>query len=50
MSSFELVTVVFLGVLLLGEELSPTQWVGVACVLGGMMIYRPAAERRPTTG
>ena len=38
------------GVLLLGEELSPTQWVGVACVLGGMMIYRPAAERRPTTG
>lgn len=50
MSSFELVTVVFFGVLLLGEELSPTQWIGVACVLAGMMIYRPAAERRAAPG
>ncbi len=46
MSSFELVTVVFFGVLLLGEELSVAQWLGVACVVGGMLIYRPAAERR----
>jgi inner membrane transporter RhtA len=50
MSSFELVTVVFFGVLLLGEELSSTQWIGVACVLAGMMIYRPAAERRAAPG
>lgn len=46
MSSFELVTVVVFGVLLLGEDLSPAQWIGVACVLGGILIYRPAAERR----
>ncbi|MBM3479193.1 MAG: DMT family transporter [Alphaproteobacteria bacterium] len=50
MSSFELVTVVFFGVLLLGEQLTPTQWIGVACVLGGMLIYRPAAERRAGPG
>lgn len=40
-SSLELVTVVLLGVWLLGEELLFGQWLGVACVLAGILIYRP---------
>lgn len=47
MSSLELVTVVVLGVLLLGEQLSPAQWAGVGLVLAGILIYRPAAARTP---
>lgn len=42
LSSLELVTVVLLGVFLLGEQLSPWQWLGIACVLAGMLVYRPA--------
>jgi drug/metabolite transporter (DMT)-like permease len=45
MSSLELVTVVVLGVLLLGESLSPGQWAGIGLVLAGILIYRPAADR-----
>ncbi|MBL8700792.1 MAG: DMT family transporter [Alphaproteobacteria bacterium] len=44
MSSLELVTVVVLGVWLLGESLSTSQWLGVACVLAGILIYRPPRE------
>lgn len=40
-SSLELVTVVLLGVWLLGEDLLVGQWLGVACVLAGILIYRP---------
>lgn len=42
LSSVELVTVVVLGVALLGERLTVVQWSGVALVLGGILLYRPA--------
>ena len=42
LSSLELVTVVLLGVFLLDEQLSPWQWLGIACVLAGILVYRPA--------
>jgi drug/metabolite transporter (DMT)-like permease len=41
MSSLELVTVVVVGVLFLGETLSAGQWAGIALVLAGILIYRP---------
>lgn len=44
MSSLELVTVVVLGVLLLGEDLSAGQWAGIGLVLAGIVIYRPAKD------
>ncbi len=44
-SSLELVTVVVLGIALLGEHLTAWQWLGVACVLAGVLIYRPAKAR-----
>lgn len=47
MSSLELVTVVVLGVLLLGEVLTHAQWAGIVLVLAGILVYRPAAERAP---
>ena len=46
-SSLELVTVVVLGVLLLGETLSVAQWLGVVLVLVGILLYRPARGGRP---
>jgi drug/metabolite transporter (DMT)-like permease len=49
MSSLELVTVVVLGVLLLGESLSSGQWAGIGLVLAGIVIYRPAADRDAKT-
>jgi len=42
LSSLELVTVVLLGVFVLGEQLSPWQWLGIVCVLTGILVYRPA--------
>lgn len=48
MSSLELVTVVALGVWLLGEGLTPGQWLGVGSVLGGILIYRPPREAGPS--
>jgi drug/metabolite transporter (DMT)-like permease len=42
LSSVELVTVVLLGVALLGERLTVVQWSGVALVLAGILLYRPA--------
>lgn len=44
-SSLELVTVVMLGIALLGERLTAWQWLGVAFVLAGVLIYRPAKPR-----
>ena len=41
-SSVELVTVVVLGIAVLGEHLTAWQWAGVACVLAGILLYRPA--------
>jgi drug/metabolite transporter (DMT)-like permease len=46
LSSLELVTVVVLGVALLGERLAPAQWLGVALVLSGILLYRPARGAR----
>jgi drug/metabolite transporter (DMT)-like permease len=45
MSSLELVTVVLVGVAFLGETLSAGQWAGIALVLGGIALYRPAVAR-----
>jgi drug/metabolite transporter (DMT)-like permease len=46
MSSLELVTVVLLGIVLLGEALGPWQWAGIALVLGGILLYRPAPDTK----
>lgn len=45
MSSLELVTVVVVGVLFLGETLSAGQWVGIGLVLAGIGLYRPVPSR-----
>lgn len=44
-SSLELVTVVVLGVAILGEHLTPWQWLGVVLVLAGILVYRPGSAR-----
>jgi drug/metabolite transporter (DMT)-like permease len=49
LTSVELVTVVLLGVWLLDEVLTLWQWLGVACVLIGIVIFRPG-EKRATAG
>jgi drug/metabolite transporter (DMT)-like permease len=48
MSSLELVTVVVVGVMFLGETLSPGQWAGIVFVLCGILIYRPARSGSDT--
>lgn len=48
LSSLELVTVVIVGVLFLDETLSAGQWAGIALVLAGILIYRPAARASKT--
>ncbi|MDX2159085.1 MAG: DMT family transporter [Hyphomicrobiaceae bacterium] len=42
----EVVTVVVAGVLLLGERLSALQWLGIALVLGGILLERVARSAR----
>lgn len=36
----EFVTVVLVGVFIIGERLEPIQWAGIACVLGGIFLSR----------
>jgi len=43
----EVVTVVLAGVFLLGERLLPIQWLGIAMVLGGILLARIRRAPRP---
>lgn len=45
----EVVTVVLAGVVLLGESLVPVQWLGIALVLGGIVVARARRRKIPAT-